>query len=205
MKKLILGSASNSRNMLLNRIGFKPDKIISADIDESWLKGESPKLLAIRLAKQKAEHIFGQIKDEQNNILLTADTVVCVGRRVVDKALTDDDVVDRMKMVSGKNQRIYSAIYIIDITSNDITKCKICAKCIETRVKFKHLTKQDIDQVVATKVGIGKAGGWGIDTFAESFAINISGSVSNVIGFSTYHVRNALLSMGLEPNFNNYN
>ncbi len=201
MKQLILGSSSKHRLELFKTIGFVPNKILAADIDESWYKNEAPKDLAIRLAKQKAECIFEMIKNEQNNILFTADSVVSVGNRVVDKALTDEDVRDRMQMLSGKNHRCYSAFCIIDITDSDISKCKITSKCIETRIKFKKLSNTDIEQMIATKSGIGKAGGYGIQGFAESFVISISGSVSNIMGFSTYNVRNTLLSLGLAPNF----
>lgn len=204
MKKLILASASEGRLHLLKTIGFIPHKIISADIDETWQKGETPRNLAIRLAKQKAEKIFELVKNEKDIVILSGDTVVGVGRKIADKALTDNDVRDRMTMLSGKNHRVYSASCIIDVVSSDIKKCKIINKCGETRIKFKTLTKNDIEQMVATKSGIGKAGGCGVTGFAESFIINISGSISNVIGLSTYHVRNTLLSLGLEPFFEHF-
>ncbi len=204
MKKLILASASKGRMQLLKNIGFIPDKIIPADIDESFQRGEAPKDLAIRLARQKAEKVFEIAKKDTNCIILAGDTVVAVGRKIVDKALNDDDVRGCLKTLSGRNSRVYSAFCIIEVTSEDISKCKIIQKCGETRTKFKVLNKTDIEQMVLTKTGIGKAGGCAILGFSESFIITISGSLSNVIGLSTYHVRNALLSLGVVPVFDHF-
>jgi septum formation protein len=182
---LILGSSSKGRLDILNKLGIRPDLILSPDIDETPLKKEMPKMLSLRLAKAKGLKLS---QDYPNDIIISADTVVCVGRRIIDKCITDDDVKKAMEMLSGRSHRIYTTVCI---TNGEKQKFRTA----ETRVKFKRLTPKEIEDFIKTGEGIGKAGGYTINGRAEGFVLHISGSVSGVIGLPSYETLNLLRSV----------
>src|SRR5260221_9843185 len=105
--RLILASASPRRLDLLARIGVTPDAVVSADIDESVPRGELPRQHALRLAREKAEAVAAK---EPDALVLAADTVVAVGRRILPKA--DDDATLRacMKLLSGRRHGALTAV-----------------------------------------------------------------------------------------------
>jgi septum formation protein len=96
--RLVLASASPRRLELLARIGVKPDAIIPADIDESVPRGELPRQHALRLAREKAEAIAQQ---EADSLVLAADTVVAVGRRILPKVEDEPTLRACMKLLSA--------------------------------------------------------------------------------------------------------
>lgn len=179
---LILGSSSKGRLEILNKIGIKPDLILSPEVDETPLKKELPKMLSLRLAKAKGLKIAERYP---NDVIISADTVVCIGRRIIDKCNTDEDVKKAMEMLSGRSHRVYTTVCI---TSQE----KQRFRTVETRIKFKRLTLKEIENFLKTKEGIGKAGGYTINGVAESFILQISGSFSGVIGLPSYQTLNLL-------------
>jgi septum formation protein len=193
MKKLILASTSPSRLKILNTIGIFPDEVMAPDIDESHEKNEHPSLLSARLALGKAMKIYETIDKSIFNdyLILSADTVSCKGRRILDKASNDEDVRSYLSLLSGGGSRIYSSFCIIDVSNGKISK-----KTCETRVKFRKLSKNDIDLYVSIGDGIGKAGGYAIEGYGEVFIEKISGSISNIRGFPSMKVDLALKSLG---------
>src|SRR5690242_20691005 len=106
---LILASASPRRRDLLAQIGIVPDHIAAADLDESPLKDETPAQLALRLAVSKAQAVAAVTP----GYVLAADTVVCVGRRVLDKADTEADVAACLKLLSGRGHRVYTGVAVV--------------------------------------------------------------------------------------------
>jgi len=197
---LILASASPERLALLRNVGFIPDFVYPMDINETPVRNEKPRCLALRLASEKCMYCYKKYKP-LNSIILSGDTVVARGMIVVDKALDDEDVRSNMRILSGKNHRVYSGFSIIQTDSNgQITRC--ISSVEETRVKFKSLTTDDIEGLVRSGEGIGKAGGYAILGFGASFVIKIIGQVSTVIAMPLYHVRNTLLSCGAIPFMN---
>ncbi len=185
--KLILASASPRRVALLKQLNIEPDDIIPADIDETPLKGELPRDLALRLAIGKAREIAH--KNPQSYIL-AADTVVGAGRRILDKA--EDELFARkcLNTLSGRRHRVYGGIAIITPEGKEITRL------VETLVQFKRLTKNEIDTYIASKEWQGKAGGYAIQGLAESYIKYIKGSYSNVVGLSLYDTMNMLNGAG---------
>lgn len=186
---LILASASPRRLELLNRIGITPDKIIPADIDEGVLKNEAPAQYPQRVAVEKALKISKEYPDA---FVLSADTAVSVGRRILPKAETIDDALYCLKLLSGRNHIVTTAVVIAH-------NGKIAAKSVPTRVKFKLLTKQEIDEYIASNEWQGKAGGYGIQGLAGAFVINLVGSWEGVMGLPLYQTKCLLEGAG----FNN--
>jgi septum formation protein len=110
--KLILGSSSPSRIEVLNKMGYTPYAVFSPEIDETPLKKETPKNLSKRLAMQKAEAVVKHYQSQKldNFAVLSADTVVCRGRSILEKASSPADVELYMNQLSNKNHRVYTTI-----------------------------------------------------------------------------------------------
>lgn len=176
---LILASASPRRRDLLVQIGLMPDHIAAADLDESPLKDETPAQLALRLAVSKAQAVAAVTP----GYVLAADTVVCVGRRVLDKAETEADVAACLKLLSGRGHRVYTGVAVVNPTG------KLSSRLVETRLTFKRLSAADIAAYLACGEGIGKAGGYAIQGLAGSYVTQLVGSYSGVMGLPLYETK----------------
>lgn len=185
--KLILASSSPRRVDLLAQIGVTPDQIIPADIDETPLKGEHPKKLALRLAIQKAQKIYER---HQDCFVLGADTTVSCGQRLMDKPVDADDARRILNILSGRRHRVNGGICIITPSG------KVISRLVETIVSSRHLTKQDIEEYIKGGDWEGKAGSYAIQGVASTFIKYIAGSYSNIIGLSLYDVSRMLESAG---------
>ncbi len=178
--QLVLGSASPRRLALLEQVGIVPDSIKAAEIDETPEKGEWPRALATRLSKTKALAIFEQVKPrsvlEEAPLVLAADTVVAVGRRILPKADLTDQAIACMRLLSGRAHRVYTSVCLIN------AKGKVRQRLVETRVRFKRLSQEDIDAYIASGDWRGKAGGYAIQGLAGAFVVKLVGSYTNVVG-----------------------
>ncbi|WP_443750518.1 Maf family protein [Asticcacaulis solisilvae] len=187
---LILASASPRRRDLLAQIGIVPDGIAAADLDESPKPSETPRQLAQRLAADKARAVAASYPDA---FVLAADTVVCVGRRVLDKALTPDDVRTCLELMSGRGHRVQTGIALIAPGG------RLSSRVVETRLTFKVLTAADIAAYLDCGEGIGKAGGYALQGRAGAFVTNLVGSYTSVIGLPVYETRCLLEGAGWAP------
>jgi septum formation protein len=186
---LILASASPRRRDLLAQIGIVPDHIAAADLDESPLKDETPAQLALRLAVSKAQAVAAVTP----GFVLAADTVVCVGRRVLDKADTEADVAACLKLLSGRGHRVYTGVAVVSPAG------KLSSRLIETRLTFKRLSDIDIVAYLTCGEGIGKAGGYAIQGLAGSYVTQLVGSYTAVMGLPLYETRCLLDGAGYMP------
>jgi septum formation protein len=177
--KLILASASPRRLALLERIGLQPDLLNPADVDETPLRGETPRRLALRLALAKAEKAKAspQVRAlEPGTFVIGADTVVGLGRRILPKATTRQEAEECLALLSGRSHWVYSAVSLIGPDGKANTKCN------ETKVRFKRLSREDIETYLDCEEWRDKAGGYAIQGRAEAFVRYLSGSHSAVIG-----------------------
>ncbi len=188
--RLVLASASPRRLQLLAQIGITPDEVIAADLDESMLKDETPRQLAARLAVAKAQAIAPQRPD---SFILAADTVVCVGRRLLDKALTPQDVETCLRLLSGRGHRVITGVAVVSPDG------RLSSRAVETRLRTKVLSPAEIDAYVASGEGIGKAGGYGIQGRAGAFIIDLVGSFTGVVGLPVYETHALLTGAGYRP------
>lgn len=170
--RLVLASSSPRRLTLLTQIGRPPDTVVAADVDETPHKAELPRHLCIRLAEAKAREVA---REHFDDVVIGADTVVALGRRILPKAETDADVADCMRLLSGRRHRVYGGICVL---RGD----RIWRRTVVTQVRFARLSEQEIAAYVASKEGIGKAGGYGIQGRAAAFAESINGSFPNIVG-----------------------
>jgi septum formation protein len=177
--KLVLASASPRRLALLERVGLRPDLLNPADVDETPLRGETPRRLAIRLAEAKATKAKAspQVREQEPGcFVLAADTVVGLGRRVLPKATTREEADDCLALLSGRAHWVYTAVTLIGPDGKSATRCN------ETKVRFKRLSREDMQTYLDCEEWRGKAGGYAIQGRAEAFVRYISGSHSSVIG-----------------------
>jgi len=186
---LVLASESPRRKALLAQAGIIPDAIIPAAIDESVIKGELPRIHALRLACEKAR----AVADNHDGFILAADTVVALGRRVLPKAGDDDEVRRCLALLSGRRHQVVTAVALV--TPQGLLRSRVAV----TRVSFLRLSRLDVDTYVESREGIGKAGGYAIQGRAEIFVKAISGSYSNVVGLPLAETVRLLAGNGFAP------
>ena len=197
-QKLVLASGSPRRLALFNQAGIEPDALRPADVDETPHRGELPRACANRLARAKAEAALDAIRldDElRGAFLLAADTVVAVGRRILPKAELVDEAAQCLRLLSGRNHRVYTAICMVT------PKGAFRQRLIETRVRFKRLTEEDIEAYLASGEWRGKAGGYAVQGIAGSFVVKIVGSYTNVVGLPLYETTSLLGGEGFPIRF----
>jgi nucleoside triphosphate pyrophosphatase len=181
--KLVLASGSPRRVALINQAGIEPDALRPADIDETPLKGELPRVCANRLARAKATMALAGIGDDDDvygAFILAADTVVAVGRRILPKPELIDEAAQCLRLLSGRNHRVYTALCLIT------PKRRYRQRVVETRVRFKRLSSEDIDSYLGSGEWRGKAGGYGAQGLAGTFIVKLVGSYTNVVGLPLY-------------------
>ncbi|RST62759.1 Maf family protein [Candidatus Aquarickettsia rohweri] len=190
MYNFILASSSPRRISLLNNIGYNPDKIISADIDETPNKKELPKEYAKRMAFEKASKIHKQFSE---SLILGADTVVSRGRLILTKPKDKDDAHRIFKLLSGRRHSVFTGICIIK-------ENKIITKVVETKLKFKLLTNKEIQNLIDSNEWQDKSGGYALQGFASAYISWINGHPSNVIGLPVHETYKILNGLGLKQN-----
>jgi septum formation protein len=181
--KLVLASGSPRRLQLLSQAGMEPDTLLPVEIDESPERGELPRTLAVRLARDKALAALPRARRNEElktAYIVAADTVVAVGRRILPKPDLLEDAVACLRLLSGRAHRVYSGICVI--TPRDVVRTRL----VETRVRFKRLSTEDLDSYLASGEWRGKAGGYAIQGIAGAFVVKLVGSYTNVVGLPLY-------------------
>jgi septum formation protein len=193
LQKLILASGSPRRVELLQQAGIDPDRLFPADIDESPLRNEHPRSLAKRLSREKAERareLLPRDDESREAFLLAADTVVAVGRRILPKAGLIDEANYCLRLLSGRAHHVYTGVCLVTPSG------KVRQKLVETKVRFKRLSKDEIDSYLASGEWRGKAGAYGIQGLAGTFVVKLVGSYTNVVGLPLYETMNLLSGEG---------
>lgn len=187
--KFVLGSSSERRLNLLKQINIIPDKVFSPNIDEVVKKKELPLIYAKRMVFEK---MVVAKKKFPNELILTADTVVYVGRRIIDKTNDKTEALHFLKILSGRRHRVSTAF-------NIFLKDKInTLRVVTSIIKVKRLTDHEIHNYLETNEWRGKAGAYALQGSAEKFIQFMSGSYSNVIGLPLNQVYGSLNSIGFK-------
>jgi len=188
--RLVLASASPRRVALLTQIGLKPDAVHPARIDEAPRADETPAAHALRLAEEKARAVATR---EPGAFALAADTVVACGRRIVGKPATEDEARQCLALLSGRRHRVHGGIAVVTPAG------KLASRRVETAVLFKRLTRDEIDDYIASGEWRDKAGGYAIQGLAARFVRGIVGSYSNVVGLPLAETVALLVGQGYAP------
>lgn len=178
----ILASASKQRLMLLNKAGFTPSAVICADIDETPLPRELPARYVYRIATGKARAIA---TSHPNDFVLSADTIIAVGRRLIRKAETAEQARENLKLLSGRRHRVLTGFCVITPTGKCITKV------ISTAVIMKKLDKVDIETVIESKEWENVCG-YQIEGVLSALVKQTIGSYPNVVGLPIFEVSQVL-------------
>lgn len=186
---VVLASASPRRLALLEQIGLQPSAVLPMDIDESVPARELPRIHALRIASEKAKAAREKLADARS-IILAADTVVALGRRILPKAESDATVTECLKLLSGRRHTVLTAVAISPPAG------KLRTRIVATKVAFRRLEASEIADYVASAEGIGKAGGYAIQGRAAVFVRSINGSYSNVVGLPLLETFQLLRSFG---------
>ncbi len=184
---LILGSSSPRRLEILRQVGIKPDKVVKPEINESVRFQEKPNTYVKRMALEKSI----AIKKSASDYLITADTIVVVGARIIGKPKNKDKAYESLRLLSGRRHRVYSSV-VINHNRNRVNRT-VC-----TSVQFKNLSGMELDFYLSSEEWKGKAGAYAIQGLAARFVKTINGSYSNVVGLPVLETLNLLFGLGYE-------
>lgn len=180
---LVLASASPRRLDLLAQIGITPDEVVPAEIDETPHKAELPRPHAGRLAEEKARKVAELRPDA---LVLAADTVVALGRRILPKAEDEKTARFCLEALSGRRHRVYSGVCLI------FPDGTVRRRVVDAVVSFKRLDGRELEDYIASGEWRGKAGGYAIQGRAAGLIDFLSGSYTNVVGLPLYETAQLL-------------
>lgn len=183
--KLVLGSASPRRAELLAQLGITPDAFRAPDIDETPLRGETPRAYVERIARAKADAVA--LADGE--VLLCADTTVSVGRRILGKPTDAGEAAEFLWLLSGRRHHVLTSV---------VVRCgaRTWSRTVDTIVRFKPLSNDEVNAYLASGEWHGKAGGYGIQGRAGAFIPWLQGSFSSVVGLPLAETANLLRTAG---------
>ncbi len=183
--KLILGSGSPRRRELLAQIGVVADDIRPPDIDETPLKTELPRPYCTRMAREKALAVTAGPDD----IVLSADTTVALGRRIMGKPANAGQAAQFLLAMSGRRHTVITAVAVR-------RGAQLWERDVVTTVKMKRLSDEDLNAYLATGDWQGKAGGYGIQGPAGVLIPWIQGSFTAVVGLPLCETAGLLKAAG---------
>jgi septum formation protein len=184
---LVLASASPRRLDLLRQVGLEPERVARADVDESPLKGEAPRQLAVRLALAKAE---AAAASEPSSYVIGADTVVALGRRVFGKPEDEAEARRMLSLLSGRAHRVLTGVAV------RAPDGRTAWRLSETRLRWKRLSAAEIGALLESGEWRGVAGGYRIQGRAAGFTLDLQGSYSGVVGLPLYETLALLEGLG---------
>jgi septum formation protein len=183
-QQIYLASKSPRRRKLLKQLGIK-FKSFTANSVEDFLDGEHPVECVKRIALEKMEKAKQKVED---SIIITADTIVVLGRTVIGKPKSKKDAINILSLLSGRIHTVYTGFCVL----NQKTK-KLILDYEKTEVEFRHLKKDEIIDYVITGSPMDKAGAYGIqDDFGAVFVKRINGCYYNVVGLPLAKLYSAL-------------
>ena len=189
---LILASASPRRRELLAQVGVTPDGVEPADLDESARPGETPRMLAARLASDKARTVAERraAAGAPPAYVLGADTLVAVGRRVLGKPADAAEARRMLELLSGRSHRVLTGVAAVAPDG------RIAGRVAETRVRFKRLAAPELEVFIASGEWSDAAGAYKIHQRAGAFVLSLQGSYSAVVGLPLYETLALLRGLG---------
>jgi septum formation protein len=184
---LILASSSPRRQELLREIGI-PFQVHAAHINEDQIAGEDAREYALRLSREKAQAVAAHYPQ---SYVLGADTIVVVDGEVLGKPRDHADAARMLRKLSGRSHEVTTAVSLLAPGAR--TETRACT----TKVYFRKLTEDEIQQYVAGGEPMDKAGAYAIQGGASRWANRIEGEWSNVVGLPLSLVTDLLRTNGL--------
>lgn len=183
---LILASSSPRRRDFVQKLGFR-FKIVVPDIDEASLHSESADRLALRLAEEKCAAVA---KDYPGDVVLAADTVVCVDGRILGKPRDTEDARAMLRLLSGREHLVMTGVCVQKGSERHSLVCT-------TSVLFDELPDRLLDEYLKSGESLDKSGSYAVQGIAAMFVLEVRGSVSSVVGLPVAQTRQLLEKFGL--------
>ncbi len=176
--RLILASASPRRRELLAGLN-RPFEVISPHIDETPWTNEAPANFAQRMAHEKAMAVLAGIPVDESVWVISADTIVVLGRLILGKPATVEEAESTLRLLSGQRHHVITGLCV---WKRDISGFITHGDAVHTEVVFRELTDDEIRAYVATGEPMDKAGSYAIQGGAAGMVDHVDGSYSNVVG-----------------------
>lgn len=183
---LYLASASPRRRRLLEQLRL-PFRSRRSDIEED-MSGDEPSFGTLRLAEKKAKSILPL---PQPGWVLGADTVVVLDRAILGKPEGYNDALSMLSLLSGREHRVITGFCVLDPLGKTGH-----AEAVETLVRFRNLSRQEVEAYIATGEPFGKAGSYAIQGIGAFMVEGITGSYTNVVGLPLGALIKALVAEG---------
>ena len=185
--KIYLASKSPRRRKLLKQLGLN-FKSFSVDLNEEFLDGEHPVQTVKRLALHKSEAAAKKVK---NGVIITADTIVVLGKDIIGKPKSEKDAFNILSKLSGKTHIVYTGFVL-----NNLSNSKKIVGYEKTDVTFRKLSSREIKDFIKTGSPMDKAGAYGIqDDFGAVFVEKVNGCYYNVVGLPLAKVYKSLMEV----------
>lgn len=185
--KLILGSASPRRRELLAQLGLTPADIRAPDIDEMPVKGEIARDYVARMAREKA----AALPCAADEVILCADTTVACGRRILGKPEDEKEAAEFLWLLSGRRHHVLTAVAVRSAQG-------LRERLVDSVVKFRPLSNEDVNGYLASREWEGKAGGYAIQGRAGAFIPWIQGSFTGIVGLPLAETSVLLRAAGVQ-------
>ena len=189
---LLLASASQRRTELLDLIGIN-HKVVNQNFDEDSVVEKDPVLCSklIVEGKNKSARALLLKSSDKNFPVLTADTLVFTpSKNIVGKPENHEHSRELLREFSGATHSVFSTVMVSTTEQSVLKTC-------ETRVSFKNMTEQEIEEYVLSEEGIGKAGAYGIHGPAGKYVTNVEGSYTNVVGLPVHETYEILKELNI--------
>jgi septum formation protein len=189
---LILASASPRRRDLLSRLKV-PFSSVPAKIAEAALPGETPRALAERLAREKAEAVVARVGRTPRRVVLGSDTIVVLGEEVLGKPRDAEHALALLRKLSGRTHLVMTGIAVVE---SDTGRAR--SRVVESRVTLRKADEAELREYVATGESLDKAGAYALQGAGRRFIAAVEGSETNVIGLPLEETLAMLRDAGLE-------
>ena len=189
---LLLASASQRRTELLDLIGIN-HKVVNQNFDEDSVVEKDPVLCSKLIVEGKNKSARALLlKSSDNNFpVLTADTLVFTpSKNIVGKPENHEHSRELLREFSGATHSVFSTVMVSTTEQSILKTC-------ETRVSFKNMTEQEIEEYVLSEEGIVKAGAYGINGPAGKYVTNVEGSYTNVVGLPVHETYEILKELNI--------
>ena len=169
---IILASKSPRRQELLARLGLD-FTVMTEDIDETMDPGLPLEREIVRVSEAKARAVQDRVNP--GDLVISADTVVCVDGKRLGKPADEEDAKRMLRLLSGRTHTVVSGLCVLRDE-----RCETAS--VSTAIHFRPLSEREIDAYVASGEPMDKAGAYGIQGLAAIFVDRLDGDYYNVMG-----------------------
>lgn len=187
-QKIILASTSPRRKELAQQMGLDFE-IVPSNYEEDMTRKMKPKEMVLEFSFEKAKDVAKKFKE---GIVIGVDTIVSFNGKNLGKPKSDEQAFETLKSFSGKTQKVYSGVCLIDCKTG-----RIIRDYEVTLVKFRKMADSEILNYIKTGDHNGKAGAYGIQTLSSIFIEKINGCFFNVMGFPIHNIYKNLTKLGV--------